>query len=377
MENGDGEQETNVEKQETNGEEQETNGEVWTESTQPCDDFNDDNSTNDLHNSICFMNNIQKIITIFIYQLFALQSVHSLSDNVMEIIINIVRSLLLMLSTEHGNDMDKIKKLFPTSLYTAKQMMNLENNSFTKYVSCSECFQIYKPEDCFTVNGGKKEGVSCSHIKYPNHPQARYREKCNTPLMKTVNSAHGSKIYLYPIRLYCYQPLKQSLQNLISRVDLRDKLLSGPVKSPEGVMFDTVDGKFWKTFLDEQGVPYFNDARNLGGILNIDWFQPFDNVEHSCGVIYIALLNLPREVRFKWENIIVIGIIPGPKEPKKNVNSYLKPLVDDLLSLWKGEFFTEGQSKALYKFALCCISSDLPATRKCCGFVSYNANRGK
>ena len=142
-------------------------------------------------------------------------------------------------------------------------------------------------------------------------------------------------------------------------------------------MFDTVDGNFWKDFVDENGERYFSDPRNLGGILNIDWFEPFENVQYSRGVIYLALLNLPRELRFKWENIIIVGIIPGPKEPKLNVNSYLEPLVNDLLTFWNpGELLVENGREVLYRFALCCISSDFPATRKCCGFVSYNATHG-
>ena len=44
----------------------------------------------------------------------------------------------------------------------------------------------------------------------------------------------------------------------------------------------------------------------------------------------MTIVNLPREVRFKWENTIVCGIIPGPKEPSYNINTYLRPIVDEL-----------------------------------------------
>ena len=64
--------------------------------------------------------------------------------------------------------------------------------------------------------------------------------------------------------------------------------------------------------------------------MNVDWFQPFKNTEYSLGVIYMAIINLSREERFKWENVIVCGIIPGPSEPKFNINSYLSPIVDEL-----------------------------------------------
>jgi len=74
-------------------------------------------------------------------------------------------------------------------------------------------------------------------------------------------------------------------------------------------------------------------------------------------------------VSFTWHCLIYqekYGL--SGKMSSLDVNSFLKPL----LMFWKGELLNESESKAPYKFALCCISSDLPATRKCCGFVSYN-----
>ncbi len=68
---------------------------------------------------------------------------------------------------------------------------------------------------------------------------------------------------------------------------------------------------------------------------NVDWYQPFKNSPYSVGVIYLAILNLPREERFKQENIILVGVIPGPKEPK-NINTYLDTLVDERRELWDG-----------------------------------------
>ena len=59
-------------------------------------------------------------------------------------------------------------------------------------------------------------------------------------------------------------------------------------------------------------------------------------VEYSVGVIYLVIQNLPQSVRYKTENIILIGIIPGPKEPKYTLNSFLRPLVEELKELWTG-----------------------------------------
>ena len=65
-------------------------------------------------------------------------------------------------------------------------------------------------------------------------------------------------------------------------------------------------------------------------MINVDWFQPFTHVKYSVGVVCLVILNLPREERYKLENIIVVGIIPGPKEPKNIINPFLIPLMEDL-----------------------------------------------
>ena len=56
-------------------------------------------------------------------------------------------------------------------------------------------------------------------------------------------------------------------------------------------------------------------------------------------------------------------------------------MVDDLILLWEGVNFKNPHSVymcfQIYAItALCCISSDLPATRKRCGFYGYHAHYG-
>lgn len=90
------------------------------------------------------------------------------------------------------------------------------------------------------------------------------------------------------------------------------------------------------------------------------------------------MLNLPRTKRYKQENVILLGLIPGPHEPKHDINSYIRPLVDELLRLWSGVNLTIHSTcgKSLVKCALLCVACDLPAGRKICGFPSYTARYG-
>ena len=114
-------------------------------------------------------------------------------------------------------------------------------------------------------------------------------------------------------------------------------------------------------------------------MLNVDCFQPYKHTNHSCEVIYLVLMNLPREERFKPENVIIVGIIPGPKEPKGNINSFLKPLVDELIDFWDGVIIADtlllgGMFKV--RVALLTLCCDVPAARKCGGFAGHSAAKG-
>ena len=112
-------------------------------------------------------------------------------------------------------------------------------------------------------------------------------------------------------------------------------------------------------------------------MLNVDWVQVFSHTTYSLGIIYAVILNLPRSERYKEENVMVLGVIPGPTEPKLHLNTYLKPIVDDLQQLNNGIIIQDGSRYGnKFRFRVLGCSSDLPATRKLGGFVSYHATQG-
>lgn len=70
------------------------------------------------------------------------------------------------------------------------------------------------------------------------------------------------------------------------------------------VICDVYEGHKWASmipWLDEEGYT------SLLLQFNIDWFCPYTNVPYSFGAIYATILNLPREIRFKEENVLIVG----------------------------------------------------------------------
>ena len=137
------------------------------------------------------------------------------------------------------------------------------------------------------------------------------------------------------------------------------------------------DGQLWKKFLVYDSIPFLSVANNYAFQVNVDWFQPFEHTQHSEGAINMTLLNLPRQERFLQENIILVGVMPGPKEPRILINSFFTPLVEELELLWQGvPMVLSTRVPVIVRAALLCVGCDIPAARKVCGFVGHQALKG-
>ena len=55
-----------------------------------------------------------------------------------------------------------------------------------------------------------------------------------------------------------------------------------------------------------------SEPGNYAVMMEFDFFQSYKHVQYSMGAIYLTILNLPRGVRSKQENTILVGLIPGP-----------------------------------------------------------------
>ena len=81
-------------------------------------------------------------------------------------------------------------------------------------------------------------------------------------------------------------------------------------------------------------------------------------------------------MRYKRENIALVGLMPGAKLTK---SSYLQPLVEErtenTLVQYIHSLCSSSLKKVFKRVALICYMCDIPATRKVCGFVGHNAKR--
>ncbi len=159
-------------------------------------------------------------------------------------------------------------------------------------------------------------------------------DRCNHMLGKQIRTRPGKALKFAPDFVYAYCPLVDSLRSLFGRQGFEEEMNGwrNLTSDSQGTFLDVYDGIIWqkchRTFLHQRN--------SLGLMLNLDWFQPYETSPVSLGALYIAFLNLPRTKRFKPENVIVLGIIPYIGGEPRSTDTFIQPLIDELLLLEKG-----------------------------------------
>ena len=100
---------------------------------------------------------------------------------------------------------------FPSSLYMAKKKLGIPTEVI-QYAACNKCHKLYDINEL-----DKTEVQTCSFINFPNHTMERFRQKCNNPLTKKINS--NNEQILRPIMTYPLVNIRQQLTLFFGRKD--------------------------------------------------------------------------------------------------------------------------------------------------------------
>ena len=112
------------------------------------------------------------------------------------------------------------------------------------------------------------------------------------------------KIINRPELIFSYSPIRHQLDNMYQHPGFKNSLRYWVNRSSfDDILCNIYNGEIWKTFRDE---PFNEDSAlffcnekadsHLGLIVNLDWFQLFDSVLHSTGILYAFIVNLPCDI---------------------------------------------------------------------------------
>lgn len=315
------------------------------------------------------------LVSWFVYFILFWQATCKISDNGLEWLLRFMFQFIHSLGVTCSNEqLIQMAAIFPSSLYLLRSIVKLDRDSFTKYAVCPDCTKLYELDRCTMRVGNRIESRRCTNQPFPSK-----KKECGALLARKVVTQQNNTVF-YPFKVYCFNSVIDQLESILKRPGMQsqcEKWRKRKVK--HGFMADIFDGQMWKDFQTCQGKDFLRAKNNLALGINVDWFQPYKRrKDRSVGVIYFVILNLPREERYKWENVIVTGIIPELKKEPKSLNTFLGPVVNELNALWKGIRLQTSSSKTPehYRAAVILASSDIPASRKLCGFKGHSAHRG-
>ena len=236
------------------------------------------------------------------------------------------------------------------------------------YVCCPKCFA------CYPQTSDDSYPDKCIYKKTPSS------QECGRNLRKVRRIKHTE--HSVPVRRFIYHEFKEWLGEILCRPGMEDMLDRDVSPNKDGTMRDIWDAPGLHNLVGADGKPFIRRDGSEGRYVFsfcMDGFNPFQlkqaGKKASIVAMYMICLNLPPEERYKLENMFLVGIIPGPHEPKKEeINHLLSPLVDDLIdSYLHGVWYCRTQNYKGGRYARCVlvpVVCDTPAARQVTGRTS-------
>jgi len=138
--------------------------------------------------------------------IFKHQARFRLSDVAIDSLIKFFQKVLMDADQRRFND-------FPSSLYTASRMLQIDNQSKT-YAVCPSCNALYNVTDIVT-----EEGFKCTHVEFPMRSKVK---SCGTEL--TVQVPLTNEIKRRPKLLFPLPNLKIQINSLYQRSEFKQQL---------------------------------------------------------------------------------------------------------------------------------------------------------
>jgi hypothetical protein len=159
--------------------------------------------------------------------------------------------------------------------------------------------------------------------------------------MKVINEDGVSVTTKVAVKQLCYIPITPRLKWLFLFEEIVKQMRwhkEGKRDSEDSdIMLHPVDGEAWQA-LDHFDPEFAGDPGSVRHGLSTVGFQPHntDSSPYSCWPVFMMPYNLPPNICLKQGFIILALVIPGPKEPKKQMNVFMQPLFEELKKLWPG-----------------------------------------
>lgn len=199
--------------------------------------------------------------------------------------------------------------------------------SVREFICCPSCFALYP--------------LSESVPRHCPYTSTKSSKSCDAKLWRK-RTIRGKEME-FPVRKYLHQSLRHWLARMLSRKEIEQWLEHPRTGDPNDPMQDIFDGLALQRFAAPwESHPFLqapDDELRLIFSLSVDGFNPYQMKEAKKSVsstaISMVCLNLPSHLRYRPENMYLVGVIPGPTKPNtEQTNHFIKILVDELKLFW-------------------------------------------
>ncbi|XP_075507555.1 uncharacterized protein LOC142544385 [Primulina tabacum] len=210
-------------------------------------------------------------------------------------------------------DMLPEKTTLPQNVNSMKKLLKPFDLGYEKIHAC--------PNDCCLFRKELKELDSC-----PKCGSSRWKvDKVTFKVRKGV-----------PEKVLRYFPVIPRFKRMFKSEEMAEDLIwHSNHKSQDHMMRHPVDSVAWDT-INHKWPTFASNPKNLRLGLATYGFNPFDDLSsrYSCWPVILVNYNLPPLKCMSKENLMLTLLIPGPKQPRNDIDVYLEPLVEDLKELW-------------------------------------------
>ena len=226
------------------------------------------------------------------------------------------------------------------------------------------------PKSCMAFTGDSQSHTTCSY------------KDCNEPRYKSQQS---SKAKPKPRTTMLYMPITPIIQAYYANAETSHEMrhrdyclkqalnalaVSAGVKKSE---FSNSDNHI--RHHNELGL--FHDARDTALAISSDGAQLTMKKQSNMWLLIVVLLNLPPEICYKTNNVIIPLAIPGPSAPG-NVESFIYPLFEEMAMASVGMWTWDAVDSSYFvlRAYLCGVKGDMLGSAKLSGMAGHSATYG-
>lgn len=113
--------------------------------------------------------------------------IYNVSDQALVLLLRFFKYIIFLIGTAFNIPQLK-DAVYPQSIRGCYSYINLDPHIYREYIVCPGCHMLYDHTVTSLTSGTSinPQSTKCSFIEFPNHPQERFRQPCNTILLQKV-----------------------------------------------------------------------------------------------------------------------------------------------------------------------------------------------